>query len=170
MAVTESKERPNTPIAFRYCDAKGANRTWILIWWTEKGAYICGGETSGSKPRTFRKDRVIEYLSGSAQLVDPFTPAPPRISKTTATDARPQILFTGFAKQEKKDLEDKATEAGLRVVSGSTLALTFLCCGPNAGWRKVERARESGSFIMTAGQLSQLLESGVLPDDHLHES
>lgn len=154
------------PISFSYCDAKGVNRTWNLIWWTEKGAYICGGEVSGSIPRTFRKDRVSEYHSGLHLLENPHTPAPPRIQRTAAPDARLQILFTGFSKLDKAAMEVRAMNAGLRVVKESTVGLTFLCCGPNAGWRKIERAREAGSFIMNVEQWEQLLATGELPADH----
>ena len=134
--------------------------------WSEEGHYIVGNDANaGGAPRTFRKDRIAQYLAGcEAALATPFAGPPPKLLRAAPEEARPQILFTGFAAAIRADLERQCATAGLKVVKTVTQHLIFLCAGPNAGPSKVAKARAQGSFIVTDADLPELLESGVLPD------
>lgn len=154
---------------FLYQNAKGEKKQYEVANWTEAGHYIEGYALNAQAFRTFRKDRVLEYLNdGGLLLKDPRPPAPPKItrSKAPAHDPNvPQILFTGFGKDHRANLEQQAGSAGLRVTKTVTQALTFLCAGPNAGPKKVAKAKEQHVYIVTEHQLFVLLETGELPDE-----
>lgn len=152
------------PIRFIYGNAKGEVDTWTLTRWKEAGNYIQGCTDDDTKPRSFRKDRVHEYLLGHEQLRSLETTDLPVPAPCKPVDARPQILFTGFAKVQRADLERRAAEGGLAVVKTPTVALAVLCAGPNAGPSKVEKARAAGAFIVDQAQLLHLLGTGEIPE------
>lgn len=153
-------------LEFMYTNSAGETKRRILGNWMEEGHYLVGNDTlSNDAFRTFRKDRVSEYLNGcDALLVTPFAGPPPKIEPAAPEQLRPEILFTGFSSKTRTDLEASSTVAGLKVVKTVTQQLAFLCAGPNAGPAKVTKARLLGTFIVTEQQLPELLESGVLPD------
>lgn len=149
-------------LSFRYRDGSGQERDWTLKRWKESGKYLTGFSTHDDKYRTFRKDRVLEFLDGSdSVLLQPFIDPPPPIS------AKPDVLFTGFLKARRAELEAIAADAGMRVRKTVTRDLVFLCCGPNAGPTKVEGAREKGAFIMFEESFLEMLETGELADTEL---
>ncbi|MWL87137.1 BRCT domain-containing protein [Cupriavidus sp. SW-Y-13] len=156
-------------LQFLYRNAKGETKEYEVANWVEAGHYIDGYSLTSRAFRTFRKDRVLEYLhGGSSLLVDPFTPAPPKILRTKAPAHDPnvpQIAFTGFGKDHRAALEQQAATMGLRVVKSVTQSLTFLCTGGNAGPKKVAKAKAQRVYILTEPQLDVLLETGELPDD-----
>lgn len=152
-----------TALRFIYTNAKRETREHVVTGWSEVGHYIEGFSQTDQGPRTFRKDRVDRYLDGcEALLTTPNSPPPPRIQRESKSDERPQVLFTGFAKAARAALEGKANDAGLRVVSMVTQGLVFLCCGPNAGPSKVEKARAQDVYVLNEGQFHVLLETGEL--------
>lgn len=155
---------------FRYINAKGEASTQRLKdGWKESGKYIDGYSLTDQGPRSFLIYRVTEYLNGSERLLrDPFQAAPEKVTKQSATE----ILFTGFLKAERAQLEQTARDAGMKVVKSVTKGLRHLCVGANAGPSKVEPALERGLFILTATDLMTLIETGELPDcapDFLHQ-
>lgn len=142
----------------------GPQKERTLLRWVEQGHYIKGFDTAAGRVLTFRKDRVVEYLSGREYLRDPDAPPPPVVRRETPPGARPSILFTGFAAVQRANLERVAAESGLRVVKSVTRDLMFLVAGPNAGPKKVEGARELGSYIVSESEFFELAQTGVLPD------
>lgn len=153
-------------LRFLYSGTSGETKLREVSAWAEEGHYIVGNDASaGGAPRTFRKDRIAEYLSGcEALLATPFAGPPPKLSRAAPEENRPQILFTGFPAALRAGLEAQCAAAGLKVVKTVTQQLVFLCAGPNAGPSKVGKARVQGAFIVTDSDLPELLESGVLPD------
>lgn len=149
-------------IEFRYTNAQGEASTHRLNdGWEESGRYLKGYSLTEQGPRTFLIYRVTEYLNGSAHLLcNPFQAAPEKVTKQAATE----ILFTGFLKAERAQLEQTARDAGMRVVKSVTNGLVYLCAGSNAGPEKVEPAQARGLFILTAADLRVLIETGELPD------
>lgn len=147
-------------LTFRYRDGSGQEKDWALKKAKESGKYLTGFSTHDGKYRTFRKDRVVEYLDGSASvLLQPFIDPPPPIS------AKPDVLFTGFLKARRAELEAIAAAAGMRVRKTVTKDLIYLCCGPNAGPTKIEGAREKGAFILFEESFLGMLETGELVGD-----
>ena len=77
-------------------------------------------------------------------------------------DTREQICFTGFRPAEKEALQSKAEAAEMKVVKSVSKKLTYLCIGPNAGPKKMEKAREQGVTILTVDQFESLITTGEL--------
>lgn len=158
-------------LQFVYCNGAGEVSQRRLLRWKESGHYVTGFDAEKEKVLTFRKDRIHSYLEGCEALLQcPIGMPPPRVTRAAPVATRPQILFTGFERGgSRKELEKKAEEGGLHVVKSVTTGLVFLCCGPNAGPRKMEQAREQGVYIVGEPEFHQLLETGELPDHVVHE-
>jgi NAD-dependent DNA ligase len=75
----------------------------------------------------------------------------------------PEVCFTGFAADERVDLEQLASTSGLRVVHTITKKLSFLVAGDNAGPVKIKKARDQGVTILDRSQFLHLNETGELP-------
>lgn len=171
-----------TTIKFSYRDARGDVSQRELIQWSENSAYIQGRSAGDSFPKTFRKDRIVEILFGAEMLLNDAAPLAPAIhpkvrpsdfAASEAVSRRPQpktppgginqILFTGFAAAHRAELEQKALDSGLKVMSTPGKKLTFLCYGENAGPTKVAKAQEAGSFIIDAEQFLSMITTGEMP-------
>lgn len=152
------------PLRFVYRDAQGSVAEWHLTRWKENTRYIQGRNEQDTLPRTFRKDRVIEYLEGAEQLLGDLAPPAPEPAPRQPTDTRPQILFSGFKQADRSRLETLAEEHGLQVVKNPTIHLAFFCGGYNSGPVKTEAARENGAFILTEEQLIQMLKTGEIQE------
>lgn len=169
-------------IKFSYRDAKGDVSQRELIQWSENSAYIQGRSAGDSFPKTFRKDPIVEILLGAELLLnDAAPPAPTLLPKprpaTVAVSAAAshhpqpktppgginQVLFTGFAAAHRTELEQKAMDSGLKVMSTPGKSLTFLCYGDNAGPTKVAKAQEAGAFIIDAEQFLSMITTGEMP-------
>lgn len=146
-------------LSFVYINSEGFRNQYQVTEWKEEGRYISGMTEAGY--RTFRKDRIQEYLTPEEYVKTPYTPPPPKVSQTCA----PSILFTGFLKDEKAKLETIAEQLNFSVKKTVTKALDFLVCGPNAGPTKISDARERGTFIVSRTQFDVLAETGELIDD-----
>lgn len=153
-------------LVFVYRNAAGEVSERRLDTWNENSVYLQGYCSLSGTPRTYRKDRVVEYLEGESLLLGdkaPLAPEPASSATRSPADARPQILFTGFKAADRKALELLAEERGLRVVKTSTKNLSFLCAGSNAGPVKIKKAHEAGAFILTSSELENMLETGEVP-------
>ncbi|WP_445672676.1 BRCT domain-containing protein [Pseudomonas inefficax] len=164
-------------IKFRYCDAKGVVTERELVQWSENSSYIQGRSSGDTFPKTFRKDRIEEFLLGEDLLLkDAAPPAPkPKPSDIAAAAAMSNkapkkastgpnvILFTGFPTSYRSELEVLAEEYGMKVVKTPSKTLTFLCYGDNAGPSKVAKAQEAGAFIVSAEDFLNLIQTGELP-------
>lgn len=160
-----TKER----IRFTYgIDSPGLVRE--LVNWDESAKYIKGVDLYDHRVKTFRKDRVRDYLDGAeARLNDPRPdPAVFRSDRDRAPELRPHILFTGFARVQRASLEARAEAAGMRVCKTVTLSCMYLVAGPNAGPTKVADARSKAAYILSEPQFHALLLTGELPDDPDH--
>lgn len=167
-------------LRFLYRDAKGDETERELIQWSETSLYIQGRSTQDTFPKTFKKDRIIEFLSGTEHLLNEAAPPPPlpkvtpdQLARAAALAERKipilpsggqnQILFTGFSAASRADLEAKAVQFGLKVMKTPGKHLTFLCYGENAGPSKVEKALDAGSFIIDADEFLSLITTGEIP-------
>lgn len=150
-------------IKFSYRDADGRESVRTLTHWSENTRYIQGRGEGDTLPRTFRKDRVVEYLEGADQLLFDKAPPAPEPAPKAAPDLRAQILFTGFKAAERAALEAFAEQSGFRVMKTAGKSLALLCIGSNAGPTKVEAARAAGAFILNEMEFNQLAKTGELP-------
>lgn len=169
-------------IKFSYRDAKGDLSQRELIQWSENSLYIQGRSAADSFPKTFRKDRIVEVYFGAELLLNDAAPPSPKLlpkprpadmAVSAASSHHPQpktppgginqILFTGFAAAHRAELEQKAMDSGLKVMSTPGKSLTFLCYGDNAGPTKVSKAQDAGAFIIDAEQFLSLIATGEMP-------
>jgi NAD-dependent DNA ligase len=153
-------------LIFEYTNAKNEFKRYELSNWKEEGHYI-RGYIADDKFRTFRKDRINCYLSSEQALANPYSPPPPKLNSKAAPDDRLKVLFTGFAKNLKAELIDKAEEAGLRVMKARkvTGGLDFLVCGSNAGPKKISEAMQQETYIVSEKQFQVLIKTGELIEE-----
>ena len=151
-------------IEFVYQRPGAEPSTRRLTDWKESGKYIIGWCDQAERVKTFRKDRVVQYADGVAELLTDPTPEPPPPVRRKAS-TQPEILFTGFAAAVRAELEQFAVESGMKVVKSATQNLAYLCGGPNAGPSKVEKARQNGAWILDQTALYALVETGELPEE-----
>ncbi|WP_421865183.1 BRCT domain-containing protein [Motiliproteus sp.] len=147
---------------FEYRNAKDELKRYELKTWQESGHYIKGTCVHDGRYRTFRKDRVSQYLSKHEVLNTPNPPPPPRIREKPN---QLEVLFTGFPKVQRAALEQKATDAQMLVRKTVSKKLTFLVGGPNAGPTKLEKSRAQGVYILSEPQFHQMLVTGELQDE-----
>ncbi len=166
-----------TILKFNYRDAKGRISLRALVQWTEKSTHIQGRTDEDTFPKTYRKDRVIEYLQGQDLLLNDAAPPAPKpkpldiaiAATATRPDPKPtidgqsQIVFTGFNAFIREELEQIAEDFGLRVMKTPGKYLTFLCYGDNAGPAKVEKALAAGAFIIDSEEFLSMIQTGELP-------
>lgn len=145
-------------MSFTYKDSKDQTKEWQLRKWGESGKYLKGTCAHDGKFRTFRKDRVVNYHDGAEKLlIEPWPAPPPRL------EAKPDVLFTGFAKARRAELESLAESYGMQVRKTVTKGLIFLCCGNNAGPTKIEAARDKGCYVLLEETFLAMLETGEVP-------
>lgn len=75
-----------------------------------------------------------------------------------------EVCFTGFKKDDKERLISLATDNKMSVRTSVTQNLQVLCCGYNAGPKKVDAARMKGVVILDESQFQLLVETGEVPD------
>jgi hypothetical protein len=124
--------------------------------------------------RTFRFDRILGMatLDDSGKMVLPenlrdllrgYDEQELRRRKRAAAKTCSEILFTGFKKDRRAELEDIAQAAGMVVRKNVTANLDFLCAGSNAGPTKIAEALDRGVMVLDEQQLLRMLETGEVP-------
>jgi len=151
-------------LRFVYRNGDGVESERTLIKWNENSRYINGRSADDSLPKTYRKDRIVEFLQGEELLLGDAAPPAPEPAPRAPSDQRPQIQFTGFSKAEKTELQALADAHGLWVMSKAGKNLAFLCCGPNAGPKKIANAHDAGATIMDSAAFRHLLATGEILD------
>ncbi|MDP2128170.1 MAG: BRCT domain-containing protein [Pseudohongiella sp.] len=129
--------------------------------WRETNTYIEGYCLAAGDVRTFRKDRILRFISGNELLQIGS------ISQSKATQkpkvSKIEILFTGFSSGDRAELEKKAQTAGMLVRKSVTRNLHYLCAGENAGPNKISEAEDAGTTIIDESEFNDLLELGLVP-------
>lgn len=167
---------------FVYVNAQGIVSKYHLVNTSTSGDYLQGiSIESGNGFRTFRKDRVLLMFESLGDLEshiindELISDGKDLISKQKSFSQQQikerhnklEICFTGFVKSEKESLIDMAITAGMQVRDGVAKNLNFLCCGSNAGPKKIESSREKGVLIIMASQFTHMLETGEIPIDQI---
>ncbi|MBZ0126418.1 MAG: hypothetical protein K8F32_08620 [Rhodocyclaceae bacterium] len=75
-----------------------------------------------------------------------------------AEEAGIEILFTGFPKDRRAELEDLAESSGMTVRKSVTVGLDYLCAGPNVGPAKLAQAQAAGVAVIDDVQFFSLLD------------
>ncbi len=178
-------------IRFRYQAADGNTTVRTVEVDEHKGdQYIKGFCQKAAADRTFKLDRIQGNITDvdSGVVMTPASFAArlrgepwqntaisaPAVTKTSAAFRgipahkegyfNYEICFTGFSNAERSALEAKALLNQMKVRTTVTKNLNFLCAGDNAGWSKVEKAKEQGVTILTEQQFHELVDDGVVPE------
>lgn len=158
-------------VRFVYRDAKGNITGRRIEDRTDAEDYIQGVCLDRGDLRTFRLDRVLEYVAPDVDIEARVrfyrdSSPPPQASSTRPRPPQGtlEICFTGFVASTKASLEEAARSAGLFVRGDVTKNLRLLCCGPTAGPQKVRKARQLGAIALTEQNFREFLSTGELPD------
>jgi len=151
-------------LEFVYCDAKGKITARRISSVTQNANYIQGFCYHSRAIRTFRRDRVLDLSPANIDnsLAQFLKNAPP-IKTTSPTHSGMEVCFTGYEKSERRELESSAKSKGFLVRKSVTVNLDFLCCGTNAGPKKMKSAREKGCSILNEAETKTFLETGEIP-------
>lgn len=143
--------------------------------------------TDRRAPRTFRTDRMMSVFSlETGELIDDLdaylTSTKPPVTKSkfarpkqSSTDSatkvkKPEIFFTGLWQEDRQYYESMAPLCGFKVVKSMTKNLTYLCCGVNAGPKKIEEAEARGIAIMDISELDTMINNVTAKLDELNEA
>ncbi|ECL8477544.1 BRCT domain-containing protein [Salmonella enterica] len=66
------------------------------------------------------------------------------------------ICFTGFNKIRKSELMQIANNRGFVIKNDVTVGLSYLCCGENAGPKKISKAKTIGAVLMSESSFLEL--------------
>jgi predicted DNA-binding transcriptional regulator YafY len=149
-------------LKFIYEDAHGEITTRELRSWRESGMYIEGYCLSANDTRTFRRDRIVSFLSGEELLSRSRPSAPAR--PAAARRQQLEVLVTGFPHDYRVELEQAAIAANIKVRKTVTQNLDFLVVGENAGPSKKREASIVGAAILSEREFQWLIETGELPE------
>lgn len=173
---------------FVYVDSRGNISSRAVVRVSESDGYIQGICLMDDAFRTFRKDRVLEYVETKDQLQGclEYWQSPEKAEsvaqqlaasgggggtgKRRSSSKKPgalEVCFTGFKAADKERLTSTADNAGMVVRTSVTTALDFLCCGYNAGPKKIDKARYQGVVTLSEDQFLALIETGEIPESGL---
>jgi len=156
--------------SFIYRDALGVISYREVTNISETEEYMQGFCSKANALRTFRKDRILEDTDNSTDIQErmnffienspsPHIPKPRRLNISGA----PEICFTGFKKADKVKIVELAESEKMFVRDSVTKNLEFLCCGYNAGPKKIEKSRHQGAIILNEEQFKTMLKTGEIP-------
>lgn len=158
---------------FIYQDSRGNVTARLVENTSESGDYLQGICLKARGLRTFRLDRILEYVTSSnvdERLAFHIQNCPPPRPKGESTRninslGQPEICFTGFKSSDKASLTKLAEDSGMFIRGSVTTKLDFLCCGDNAGPKKIEKARHQGVVALNESQFKEMLSTGEIPEE-----
>ena len=113
------------------------------------------------KEKTFITENILSQHSSfndaenKSQILQKEYQILPRnvTGKTFAnTDKKMEVCFTGFSKEEKKELIQIATDKNLFIRTDVSSRLSLLVCGPNTGPSKLKKAKSLSIKIINGKQ------------------
>lgn len=134
-------------LVFEYANEDGVIADHTVRNWRDEGRHFRGFCLANNEVRTFRKDRILQWREGPAEVREIWLAErqPRKLSKA------PEVAFTGFPSAEKAALKEAALAAGFIVRSDVTEGLNVLVCGPlRPGPAKVKLAIERGAMLVTS--------------------
>ena len=167
---------PEKTIAFIYKDAQGKISYRSINNISKTIDYIQGVCYQENGLRTFRKDRVLEYLNENSDINERLqyhiNSNPPPIEKDRSLiknyhnpQGKLEICFTGFKQSDKEKLIALAEKNNFFIRPTVTKNLHFLCCGYNAGPSKIEKSRHQGVMILSEAQFMILVDTGEISEN-----
>lgn len=172
MLFDEWKEGNNKEAFFIYINAKNEKSPNHIVNLVHKDGFLQGYSLNKRGYRTYNIGRIVEFFNSEDELFsfdesfdnDAYKNKQ-NINKEKSKKNGLEICFTGFDKKDKDELTDLAKKNDFLVRAGVTSKLYFLCCGANAGWKKIKEANEKGCFILSKQQFINFIETGEIPLD-----
>jgi hypothetical protein len=154
---------------FIYVDAKGEMSARTVDVSSINEEYLEGFCLVRNAFRTFRRDRILEFVVNPEKIHERLLHHSSQIASTSRgrrprADDRVEICMDGFSARDKQRFESLASNAGMTVVGSITKRLRFLCVGPRPSSAKINLARQQRAIILTENQFHRLLETGEIPD------
>lgn len=163
--------RMGSSVRFVYRDAHGNITGRKIEDRTDSEDHIQGICLERGDLRTFRLDRVLEYVDRDTDLDERVryhreaSPPPTELlSRPRPTRGAMEVCFTGFSAAVRASLEDAARTSGMFIRGDVTKNLSVLCCGSKAGPSKVQKARQLGVLALSEEQFRQYLVTGEIPE------
>lgn len=155
---------------FIYSDAHGNISAREVSNISESDEYIQALCHSSQALRTFRKDRILEYILDRNEIETKLkyhiaNSPPPTNTIKRNPENKLEVCFTGFKKADKERLNSLAKSWDLYVRPSVTSKLAILCCGYNAGPTKMEKARHQGVMVLSECQFDLFLKTGEVPEE-----
>ncbi|MCD4674967.1 MAG: hypothetical protein K8S18_03095 [Desulfobacula sp.] len=154
-------------LVFIYKDAIGKITARAVELAYETDQHLEGLCLTAMEHRTFRKDRILEVIENIDDVEESLqyhidTNPPPKtiVKQRDLLD----ICFTGFKKKEKQKLIKSAKDFGFKIRKAVTDNLDILCCGYNAGPKKIEKAKSQGTLVLNEVQFHSIIETGEIPE------
>lgn len=162
-------------VHFDYENAEGELSSRTVSVYEVDYPYFTGMCHTQAGERTFRFDRIVGlvFLNESQKFVAPhelhdllrgYNEQDLRRQRRAEQKNQLEILFTGFPKALRADLEEIAKSSGMMVRKTVTENLDFICGGPRAGPVKQKQAAEVGAVFISGDQFKELIETGELPE------
>ena len=149
---------------FIYQNAKGVLSDRTIVNVVDKGDYFQGHCLDSNSKKSFRHDRVVEFVGDKDNLSASLNVWKCNKSSIPSKPHILEIHFTGFREADKSRLSLAAKDAGMLVRHSLSGYLDILCCGYNASPKKIETAQKNQLIIISEIQFLNLLETGELPD------
>lgn len=169
-----------TNLQFIYRDALGyVTLRTILDATPSDDIYLQCYDADKDQVRTFRKDRILEFIDDSAiadsRLRWHIDNSPPPKEKREHSGLQhrwnsehlSEVCFTGFKKDDKSRLTKSAEDNGFYVPKKPTKNLKFLVCGYNSGKSvsKKKKAIKAGAMLLSETQFIEHLSTGEIPEE-----
>lgn len=137
-------------LRFIYEDSQGNISTREVSNWREKGIYLEGYCHQAHDVRTFRRDRIVEFLEGEDLLYTTERRASQRSdAPDSVRDGDPEITFSGFDAKTRDELEKTAKAHGFIVRKSVTKNLDYFVAGPRRSGSKLEEAEDKPGCSVT---------------------
>jgi len=161
--ITDGDVSLDEELFLEYRNAKGQISKRRIKVLKSQGALFSAIDLEQNKYLTFRKDRIVSLCQDTGTSVS-FAYIPVQSKPSDPTPNNGTICFTGFSSNLKALLGEKANAGNFLVRKSVTKDLEYLCCGPNAGPKKIEKAQAAGIWIMREEEFHDLVDDGVVPD------
>lgn len=161
--LSAPSSEPNT-INFIYQDSEGNTTKRSVVLKSMDYEYFTGICLDRHAERTFKKDRVVEYLGNAKQLLQNFAPTKKKISASKKNTKSPALTinFVGFLDDEQVLLEALAKPYNLKVLKSQTKTLFAIITNDELPEKQAERAKENGTLVMNKEQFLHFLETGEI--------
>lgn len=145
--------------------------------------HIQGWSNTKSSPITLLTSRIIKtydtvenaqadfplqssILEKNGIILTTDSNSPPKAAGISpSSDNTFDVCFTGFSSQDKSELTNLAERNNMIIRKSVVKKLDILCCGYNAGPKKLESALIQGVTVLNKAQFEHFIETGEITEN-----